>query len=80
MRVVIVGAGLIGLTTAHVLTQAGAEVVLVERSVVGSGAARGNAGQVCPDQATPMAKTSLIVSALTQVYRKDSALHVSAGT
>jgi D-amino-acid dehydrogenase len=80
VRVTIVGAGLIGLTTALRLYRAGAEVTLLERGVVGSGAARGNAGQICPDQATPVAKSSLILSALTQLYRQDSALHVDPGT
>lgn len=80
MKVVIVGAGLIGLTSAYRLAQRGAEVVLVERAVVGSGASRGNAGEICPDQATPVAKASLILSAVSQLYRRDSALHVSAGT
>lgn len=80
MRVIVVGAGLVGLTSAYALSSAGAEVVLVERAVVGSGASRGNAGQVCPDQATPVAKASLIFSALSQAYRKDSSLHVRFAT
>ncbi|MDN5838964.1 MAG: FAD-binding oxidoreductase [Yaniella sp.] len=80
MKAIVVGAGLIGLATAFELHKAGLEVMVVERAVVGSGASRGNAGEICPEQATPVAKAGLIVSALSQAYRKDSALHVNLGT
>lgn len=80
MKAIVIGAGLIGLTTAYELAKAGIEVEVVERSVVGSGASRGNAGEICPEQATPVAKLALIVSALSQAYRRDSALHVNVGT
>lgn len=80
MKAIVVGAGLIGLTTAYELDKIGIEVEIVERSVVGSGASRGNAGEICPEQATPVAKLGLILSALSQAYRRDSALHVNVGT
>ena len=80
MKAIVIGAGLVGLTTAYELSKAGLDVEVVERSVVGSGASRGNAGEICPEQATPVAKLALIVSALSQAYRRDSALHVNVGT
>lgn len=77
MSIVIVGSGVVGLATAYWLQRAGHDVELVERATVGSGASRGNAGEICPELATPVAKLSLIRSAATQAYRHDSALHVS---
>lgn len=76
MHTLVVGAGVVGLATAYQLLKRGDDVTLIERAHVGSGASRGNAGQICPELATPVAKTSLIASAVTQAYRQDSALHV----
>lgn len=52
--VLVAGAGLIGLCTAFSLSRAGHRVTLVEKDTVGSGAARGNAGEITPIQVTPM--------------------------
>lgn len=52
-RVVVVGGGLVGLCTAFALSEQGAEVVVLDRGNVGSGAARGNAGYICPSQLGP---------------------------
>ncbi|MBD8021806.1 NAD(P)/FAD-dependent oxidoreductase [Brevibacterium gallinarum] len=54
-RVLIVGAGIIGLATAYQLAQRGAEVTVLDRSGVAAGASWGNAGWVCPGLATPLA-------------------------
>lgn len=52
--VLVAGAGLIGLCTAYSLARAGHRVTLVDKAEVGSGAARGNAGEITPIQVTPM--------------------------
>ena len=77
MRIAIVGAGVVGLSSAYWLRRLGHEVQLLERATLGSGASRGNAGEICPELATPVAKFSLVRSAVTQAYRRDSALHVN---
>ena len=46
-NVVIVGGGLVGLSSALFLTEAGAEVTIIDSAALGSGAARGNAGFMC---------------------------------
>lgn len=48
MRVVIVGAGVIGCATAFALADRGAEVLIVDRSGVGSGASAAAAGMFAP--------------------------------
>jgi D-amino-acid dehydrogenase len=52
--VLVAGAGLIGLCTAYSLARAGHRVTLLDKAEVGSGAARGNAGEITPIQVTPM--------------------------
>ncbi len=52
--VLVAGAGLIGLCTAYSLARAGHRVTLIDKDEVGSGAARGNAGEITPIQVTPM--------------------------
>ncbi|HEY8566651.1 MAG TPA: D-amino acid dehydrogenase [Beijerinckiaceae bacterium] len=56
MRVAVLGAGIIGVTTAHELARAGAEVTLVERREgVALETSAGNAGVVAPGYVTPWA-------------------------
>ncbi len=66
--VLVAGAGLIGLCTAYSLARAGHRVTLIDKDEVGSGAARGNAGEITPIQVTPMPEPeqlSEIVKGLT---------------
>ncbi|WP_028923055.1 NAD(P)/FAD-dependent oxidoreductase [Pseudonocardia acaciae] len=74
--IVVVGAGLIGLCSAYYLRREGFEVTLVERSRFGGGAARGNAGEICPALAQPLAAPGVVSSAVAGIYRPDSALHI----
>lgn len=64
-KVVVFGSGLIGLSTAFSLMRAGHEVTVVEKDTIGSGAARGNAGEVTPLQVLPMPEPKL----LTEIFR-----------
>lgn len=52
--VVIVGAGLIGLFSAHYLLESGYGVILLEAGGPGGGAARVNGGWVCPARSDPL--------------------------
>ncbi|WP_074467026.1 FAD-binding oxidoreductase [Streptomyces sp. WMMB 322] len=72
----VIGGGLIGLCCAYYLRQAGLHVTVVERHRVGSGASRGNAGEICPDLVTPLPAPGVIGPALRGLPRRDSALHL----
>ncbi|GAA2046601.1 D-amino acid dehydrogenase [Yaniella flava] len=63
--VLIAGAGLIGLCTAYSLARAGHRVTLIDKDEVGSGAARGNAGEITPIQVTPMPEPEQ----LTEIFK-----------
>lgn len=75
-RVIVVGGGLVGLCSAYFLRRAGADVVLLERSRVGSGASRGNAGEICPGEAEPLPAPGLVRDAIGDLFRRDSAFFV----
>lgn len=85
-RVVVVGGGLVGLCTAFALSEQGAEVVVLDRGNVGSGAARGNAGYICPSQLGPLASPTALKEAarnvgrpLAPVYLRPAAIPSLAG-
>src|SRR4051794_9087844 len=74
--VVIVGGGLIGLSTALLLNDRGAEVTIVDRGDLGGGAARGNAGFMCTTLLEPLAAPGAVTSAITSLRDPTRALRV----
>ena len=74
-RVLVVGGGVIGLCTAYYLTRAGAQVLLLERDEIGSGASSGNAGAVAPGHG-PMARPGRILQALKWMGDPTSPLYL----
>ena len=72
--VIVVGAGLVGLCTAYYLRQRGAEVLILERERIGSGASRGNAGEVCPSGVEPLAAPGIIRESIRSGLRPGGAL------
>lgn len=74
--VVVVGGGLIGLATGLILSDRGAEVTIIEREVLGSGAAKGNAGFMCTTLLEPLAAPGAVKSALTSLNDPTRALRV----
>ena len=76
--VVVVGGGLVGLASALILSERGAEVTIVDRSKLGSGAARGNAGFMCSTLLEPLAAPGAVKSALTSLNDPTRALRVHA--
>ncbi len=74
--VLVVGGGLVGLSCAWFLHEAGAEVAVLERGTPGGGASRGNAGAICPSMTEPLPAPGMIRAALADLGRADAALHV----
>jgi D-amino-acid dehydrogenase len=74
--VVILGGGLIGLTSALALHERGASVALVDRAGLGSGAARGNAGFLCPTLLSPLPAPGMLRTAATALVTRDGPLRI----
>jgi D-amino-acid dehydrogenase len=76
MRVVVVGGGIIGLTTAYDLARAGAEVVLVDARGVGLGASAVNAGWFVPAESMPVPGPQVVAQTLKWMVRRDSPVYI----
>lgn len=60
MRVVIIGAGVVGLATAHALLDSGHEVELLDPGEPGGATSRGNAGSIAHTDILPLASPKVI--------------------
>lgn len=73
---VVVGAGMVGLSTAWHLQERGVEVTVVDRSDVAAGASWGNAGWLTPGMAMPLADPGLWTYALKSLTDPTAPLHI----
>lgn len=74
--VLIVGGGVIGICTAHFLTQRGRRVVVVEKGEICSGSSYGNAGLVVPSHSLPLAEPGVIAKGLCYLMDPDSPFYI----
>ena len=74
--IAVVGGGVIGLSVAYYLSQAGAEVVLYERGALGHGCSWGSAGWISPSESAPVIGPSAIRQALRSVGRPAAPLYL----
>lgn len=61
--VLVIGAGVIGLSTAYFLAKGGADVVVLERGRAGGETSRGNCGLITPSHADPLTQPSSLRAA-----------------
>lgn len=76
--VAVIGAGVIGLTTALNLQQQGFQVTLIDAEGVAAGASFGNAGHIATEQVFPLASTGLLWQLPTLLRQGTLALRWSA--
>jgi D-amino-acid dehydrogenase len=75
-HVIVIGGGVIGLTSAWWLAEAGFDVTLVERDAdVGRGASYRNGGQLSYRFVAPLADAGIPLKALRWMFERDSPLH-----
>lgn len=74
--VTIIGAGMVGLSTAWYLQEEGAHVTVLEAQRPNAGASCGNAGWVAPGLTTPLPNPSVLRYGLTSVFNRRSPLFV----
>jgi len=77
MHVVVVGAGVVGVTTAYYLAAAGCRVTVVDRATeVADGASRGNAGQLSYSFTDALAKPEFIAKIPSLIAGRDTGSRV----
>ena len=72
----IVGAGAIGICTAHYLSKTTKRVVVVERGEVCSGCSYGNAGLLVPSHCVPLAEPKAVSQGLRWMFSPDSPFYI----
>lgn len=77
MRILILGSGVIGVTTAYYLAKAGADVTVVDRQPApGAETSFANAGQISPGYSTPWAAPGIPLKALKWLFQKHAPLAI----
>lgn len=75
-RAIVIGAGIVGLSTAWHLQEYGVEVTVIDRTGVAAGSSWGNAGYLTPGKTVPLADPSVWTYAPRALLDPDAALHV----
>jgi glycine/D-amino acid oxidase-like deaminating enzyme len=75
-RVAVIGAGMVGLSTAWFLQEAGVQVTVYERDHVGAGASWGNAGWLTPALTAPLPEPAVIRYGLRAVLSPRSPVYL----
>ncbi|NLT25244.1 MAG: FAD-binding oxidoreductase [Microbacteriaceae bacterium] len=75
-RTIVIGAGIVGLSTAWHLQERGHEVTVVDRAGIAAGSSWGNAGWLAPGKTIPLADPSLWRTGLVSLLDPDAALRI----
>jgi len=73
MKLVVIGGGIIGLTTAYYAAKSGIEVIVLERDDTSDkGCSTGNAGMIVPSHFTPLAAPGMVQMGLKMLLNSES--------
>lgn len=75
-HVFVLGAGIVGLSTAWFLQEEGVQVTVLERDDVAAGSSWGNAGWLAPALTLPLPEPSVLATGIRSLLRADSPLYV----
>lgn len=76
MKVVIIGGGVIGLSSAYYLQQSGHEVTVIDKTDISDNCSYGNAGYVCPSHFIPLATPGIVWQGLKWMWNSKSPFYV----
>src|SRR5438477_9345697 len=75
-RVVIVGGGIVGASSASFLRDAGWEVTLIDRGKFGGGCSHANCGLICPSHILPLAEPGAVRRTMAAMLSKNSPFYI----
>ena len=76
MKVVVIGGGVIGLSSAYFLQEAGHSVTVIDQSDILNNCSYGNAGYVCPSHFVPLATPGIVKQGLKWMWNPQSPFYV----
>lgn len=76
MKVVIIGGGIIGLSSAYYLQESGHEVTVIDKTDMTDNCSYGNAGYVCPSHFVPLATPGIVKQGLKWMLNAQSPFYV----
>lgn len=76
MKVIIIGGGIIGLSSAYYLQQSGHEVTVIDKTSMADNCSYGNAGYVCPSHFVPLATPGIVKQGLKWMWNSKSPFYV----
>lgn len=76
MRIIVVGAGVVGLASAYRLAKSGCEVEVVDAGGAGAAASHGNAAKIALAESGPVPAPGVVLQALRWMLKPDSPLYV----
>lgn len=75
-KILIIGGGIIGLSSAYFLRRQGYDVTVIDRTDMMSGCSYGNAGYVCPSHFIPMATPGIVKQGLKWMLNSSSPFYI----
>ena len=70
-RVIIIGGGVIGASTAYFLQKKGWAVTLLEKDRFGCGASQGNCGLIVPSHILPLNSPEVLIKGFKWLFKKE---------
>lgn len=75
-RVIVVGAGIVGIGCAHYLSKAGFEVTVIDRGTIAGACSHGNCGYICPSHVLPLTEPGAIGVAIKSLLNRNAPFRV----
>ena len=75
-KVIVLGGGIVGLSTAYYLIQEGHEVTIIDKGKLDSGASHVNAGYLTPSHIVPMAAPGMISKGIKWMFNAKSPFYI----
>ena len=76
MEVVVIGGGIVGLSSAYFLQEAGHKVTIIDQTDMTQNCSYGNAGYVCPSHFTPLATPGIVKQGFKWMLNSESPFYV----